>query len=164
MFLLRWLYAAAAKLATWAPAVVPAGDSKTAIAVRARRGLRHRYATWARDNRDVARPLLWMHAPSVGEGLQARPVLTLMRAKRPAVQLAYTFFSPSAEEFSRTLDVDFREYLPFDDAAEMRASIAALRPNAIVFSKLDVWPALVREARRAGVRVGMISATLGASS
>jgi 3-deoxy-D-manno-octulosonic-acid transferase len=163
-FLLRWLYAVAAKLATTAGPFFPASDSKTALALQARRGIRKRYAAWASAHRDPSRPLLWMHAPSVGEGLQARPVLTLMRQRHSDVQLAYTFFSPSAEEFARALDVDFCDYLPFDDAAEMRAAVGALRPRALVFSKLDVWPVLVREAKRSGVRVGMISATLGAAS
>jgi 3-deoxy-D-manno-octulosonic-acid transferase len=158
------LYAVAAKLASVASLVVPPSNSKAAIAVRARRGIRRRYAAWAGEHRDGARPLLWMHAPSVGEGLQARPVLTLMRARHPEIQLAYTFFSPSAEEFSRTLDVDFREYLPFDSRGDMGAALDALRPRALVFSKLDVWPELVRQAKGRGVRVGMISATLGAAS
>lgn len=158
------LYAVAARLATAASGIIPPGASKAAIAVRARRDIKRRYRAWAVGNRDAARALLWMHAPSVGEGLQARPVLTLMRSRRPDVQLAYTFFSPSAEEFSRTLDVDFRDYLPFDSSVEMRAALDALRPRALVFSKLDVWPELVRQAVRRKVRLGMISATLGAAS
>lgn len=162
--LLRLLYAAAAKLATIASGIVPPSDNKAVIAVRARHGLRQRYASWAERERDPARPLLWMHAPSVGEGLQARPVLALVRERHPDLQLAYTFFSPSAEEFSRSLDVDFRDYLPFDEAGEMRAALASLRPRALVFSKLDVWPALVCEAKDEGVRVGVISATLGPAS
>ena len=160
----RLLYEAAAKLAGYASQVVPAGTTKTAIAIRARHGIRDRYRKWASETRDASRPLLWMHAPSVGEGLQARPVLALMRARHPEAQLAYTFFSPSAEEFSRTLDVDFRDYLPFDSSADMAAALDALQPNALVFSKLDVWPELVRQAKRRGVRVGMISATLAAAS
>jgi 3-deoxy-D-manno-octulosonic-acid transferase len=160
-FLLRALYAVAAKLASVASAVVPPGDSKAVIAVRARRGIRGRYASWAAEHRDASRPLVWIHAPSVGEGLQARPVLTLLRSRRPDVQIAYTFFSPSAEEFSRTLEVDFRDYLPFDSAADMSVALEALRPRALVFSKLDVWPELVRQASRRAVKVGMVSATLG---
>lgn len=163
-FLLRLLYAAAARLAGAASGLVPPGDSKTAVAVRARHGIIKRYASWGAAHRERARPLLWIHAPSVGEGLQARPVLTLVRARHPETQLAYTFFSPSAEEFSRTLDVDFRDYLPFDSASDMSAALEALQPKALVFSKLDLWPELVRQAKQRGVRVGMISATLGAVS
>lgn len=162
--LARALYAAAARVAAVASAVIPPSESKAVIAVRARRGIKARYAAWAAANRDPSRPLLWMHAPSVGEGHMARPILSLMRARHPEAQLAYTFFSPSAEEFSRGLDVDFRDYLPFDDAGHMGAALDALRPRALVFSKVDVWPELVRQARARGVRVGMISAALAAGS
>ena len=105
-----------------------------------------------------------MHAPSVGEGLQARPVLERFRATRPDVQLAYTYFSPSAEGFAARLNVDFRDYLPFDDTGSARSALDALRPTALVFSKVDVWPTLTREARARAVRLGLISATLAARS
>ncbi|HEX7938527.1 MAG TPA: glycosyltransferase N-terminal domain-containing protein [Gemmatimonadaceae bacterium] len=161
--LARWLYAAAANLTTAAAGVLPPGNSKTSIALRARRGIDRRYARFGVESRGGG-PLLWMHAPSVGEGLQARPVLALMRARRPATKLAYTFFSPSAEEFSRSLDVDFRDYLPFDSSAAMQSSLDALKPTALVFSKVDVWPELVRQAKARRVPLGMISATLAAGS
>jgi 3-deoxy-D-manno-octulosonic-acid transferase len=105
-----------------------------------------------------------MHAPSVGEGLQALPVLTEFRARHPEAQLAYTFFSPSAERFASLVGADFHDYLPFDTAGAADAAIAALRPNAIVFSKLDVWPLLVERAHNSGVKLGMLSATMPASS
>jgi 3-deoxy-D-manno-octulosonic-acid transferase len=62
------------------------------------------------------------------------------------------------------LDVDFRDYLPFDSAREMRAALDALQPRALVFSKLDVWPELVRQTSRRHIPIGMISATLAAAS
>lgn len=105
-----------------------------------------------------------MHAPSVGEGLQARPVLELARSRRPELQLAYTHFSPSALAFARGLDVDFRDYLPFDTPGDARVVLDALRPTALVFSKLDVWPVITREARARGVRLGLVSATLSRGS
>lgn len=162
--LLRTLYALAAKLVGVASVIVPPTDAKSAIAIRARRGIRKRYQRWAAGGRDPRRPLLWVHAPSVGEGLMARPILSLMRARHPDTQLAYTFFSPSAEDFSRTLQVDFRDYLPFDSSGDMRAAVEALAPRALVFSKVDVWPELARQARRRGVRLGMISAALSERS
>jgi 3-deoxy-D-manno-octulosonic-acid transferase len=105
-----------------------------------------------------------MHAPSVGEGLQARPVLELARERRPDLQLAYTHFSPSAASFARGLDVDFRDYLPFDTPGDARVALATLAPTALVFSKLDVWPVITSEARSRGVRLGLISATMSRGS
>jgi 3-deoxy-D-manno-octulosonic-acid transferase len=107
---------------------------------------------------------VWFHAPSVGEGLQALPVIELVRSRRSDVQIAYTFFSPSAERFAGSLGADFVDYLPFDTSAGAGAIISALRPNALIFSKLDVWPALTESAAAARVPVGVISATLPESS
>ena len=161
---LRPLYAAAAQAARLAAAVAPAGGSKLARTFSARRGIRARYEQWGRTARIAERPLLWVHAPSVGEGLQARPVLERMRARHREMQLAYTYFSPSAERFAHGLDVDFRDYLPFDTVGDARAALDALTPHALVFSKLDVWPVLVHEAARRGVKLGLVSATLARDS
>jgi 3-deoxy-D-manno-octulosonic-acid transferase len=157
-------YRALGQLARGAAVVAPESESKFLRALRARRGIRHRYRDWGRANRDRARPLLWMHAPSVGEGLQARPVLELARRRRPDVQLAYTHYSPSAVSFARGLDVDFCDYLPFDTPGDARVALEALAPTALIFSKLDVWPIITRHARATGVRVGLISATLARGS
>jgi 3-deoxy-D-manno-octulosonic-acid transferase len=157
-------YRALGQLARGAAVVAPESESKFLRALRARRGIRHRYRDWGRANRDRTRPLLWMHAPSVGEGLQARPVLELARRRRPDVQLAYTHYSPSAVSFARGLDVDFCDYLPFDTPGDARVALEALAPTALIFSKLDVWPIITRHARATGVRVGLISATLARGS
>src|SRR5262249_51922013 len=142
----------------------PAGGGKTSRSLAARDGLSARWRAWAVQGRDPSRPLLWMHAPSVGEGLQARPVIERVRASLPAAQIAYTYFSPSAESFARALPVDHADYLPFDTAEDARAMLDALRPTALVYSKLDVWPTLTREAAARGVKLGLVSATLGEGS
>lgn len=162
--LLAAAYELAARLAIAATSVAPSGQSKLLRTLRARRGLTERYQTWAGQHRDRTRPLLWIHAPSVGEGLQARPVLERMRGARPDVQLAYTHFSPSAETFASRLNVDFRDYVAFDATNAARATLEALQPTALVFSKLDVWPTLTREADKRHVRLGLISATLSEQS
>lgn len=161
---LRLGYDAAGNIARALAALAPAGNAKLLRALRARRGIRARYAAWSLANRDAPRALLWMHAPSVGEGLQARPVLQLARRERPDLQLAYTFFSPSAAAFARGLDVDFADYLPFDTVGDSAAALDALEPSALVFSKLDVWPTLARVAATRGVRLGLVSATLAEGS
>jgi 3-deoxy-D-manno-octulosonic-acid transferase len=161
---LRLPYAIAGRIADAFVALVPPGQTKFRRGLSARRGVVERYRRWAASNRDPSRPLLWFHAPSVGEGLQALPVIELVVQRRPDVQIAYTFYSPSAERFAQSVRAEFTDYLPFDTVDHADEIIAALRPSALIFSKLDIWPALTESAAGREVKVGVISATLPESS
>jgi 3-deoxy-D-manno-octulosonic-acid transferase len=161
---LRLPYAAIAFAADAAARLPLPGDSKVVRTLRARRDALTRLTEWGSTHRDPSRPLLWLHAPSVGEGLQARPVLELLKDAHPDWQFCYTFFSPSAERFAATLPVDVRGYLPFDRRANAERLLDALRPTALVFSKLDVWPTLTERAAARGVALGLISATMSEGS
>ncbi|HET9385505.1 MAG TPA: glycosyltransferase N-terminal domain-containing protein [Gemmatimonadales bacterium] len=151
-------------MATRAAPIIARFDKKIARGLDGRRGLADRLAAWAAAQRDPKRPLVWMHAPSVGEGLQAKPVLETLRAERPDWQLAFTFFSPSAERLAKNLPVDIADYLPIDRHAEVSAVLDALQPTALIFSKLDVWPELTLAASQRGVKLGLISATVAPTS
>jgi len=146
-----------------ASALAPTSENKIIRSLRARRDLMSRW-TAQTSARDVNRPLVWWHAPSVGEGLQARPVARALRRARPAWQQAYSFFSPSAERFAASTGAEFTDYLPFDRASHADQLLDLLRPSALVFAKLDVWPVHVARAARRGVPVALISATMVASS
>ncbi len=161
---LRAAYATAGTLAEWAAAAARGGDGKMAASLVGRRGVLARFAAWGSQYRDPARPLVWLHAPSVGEGLQARPVIDLLRRRRPDAQVVYTHFSSSAAAFASRVGADYADYLPFDTRRGARAVMDAIRPTALVFSKLDVWPVLVDEAVRRSVPVAMIAATLAEGS
>ena len=161
---IRPVYAIAGRVAEVAAASIPVGRGKVGRSIAARKDVVHRFERWSQTYRDLSQPLIWIHAPSVGEGLQARPVLHALKAAHPRCQFVYTFFSPSAASFAATLDVDFRDVLPFDTARAGRAIIEALRPAVILFSKLDVWPNLLEEAHVRGVPTALISATLSARS
>ena len=76
--------------------MAPNAEHKVLRSLRARRGVLARWAAQS-EGRDVSRPLVWWHAPSVGEGLQARPVAQAARRVHPDWQQAYSFYSPSAE-------------------------------------------------------------------
>ncbi len=139
-------------------------DGKVARGLAGRAGLTERLAAWSAAHRDPARPLLWMHAPSVGEGLQAKAVLQRLRQDHGTWQIAYTFFSPSAERFAASLPVDVADFLPFDRPRAVAAALDALTPTALVYSKLDVWPELTLAAAARGVRLGLIAATVAPGS
>jgi 3-deoxy-D-manno-octulosonic-acid transferase len=159
----RW-YRLAVATALAAARVGAPLSAKLARGVAGRSRLADRYQAWGAAHRDRQRPLIWFHAPSVGEGLQTRPVIEALRAQRPDWQVAYSFFSPSAQALSRSLPVDFADYLPWDRPHEVAAALDALAPTALVFGKLDVWPELTLAAAARGVRLGLVSATVAETS
>ncbi len=123
-----------------------------------------RLTAWAERSRDHTRPLVWLHAASVGEGLQAESVLLQLRRLLPEAQYVYTHYSPSAAAFARRLAVDAADYLPYDLSAPAERLLRALAPTLIVFSKVDLWPELSTRASARGVAVAMVAATVSPGS
>ncbi len=131
--------------------------------IEARRGLLARVEGWAREHRTDA-PLVWFHAPSVGEGLQTRPVIESLRELQPDLQILYTFFSPSAETLARQMPADYADYMPFDLVPDLMRFMEAVVPAVIVFGKADVWPNVTRVACWREAKLALVSGTVAATS
>ncbi len=155
-----WLYRAALRGARLASPLLGTGDSKLARGIRGRRKAVERLVEWGRRERDPGRPVVWFHAPSVGEGLMARAVIEALRERRPDVQVVYTYFSPSAVAFADRVPADVREYLPWDLPDAVRPSLDALAPAALAFTKTEVWPEVARAAREREIPVLLLGGTL----
>jgi 3-deoxy-D-manno-octulosonic-acid transferase len=143
---------------------VARGESKLARSVRGRRAADERLVIWGRRARDRSRPLVWFHAPSVGEGLQARAVLEALQELRPDAQSAFTHFSPSAEGLAGRMPVDVAGYLPWDTTDEMSVALDVLSPDLVVFTKTEVWPVLSRLCAEHEIPTALVAATLAPTS
>jgi 3-deoxy-D-manno-octulosonic-acid transferase len=137
---------------------------KLAAGHRGRQRAVERLAGWAARERDPERPLVWFHASSVGEGLQAESVLLELRRIAPDLQYVYTHYSPSAEALARRLPVDVADYLPYDLPGPMERLLEVLSPRLLVFAKLDLWPELTEMAVARGTTVAMVAATVSPGS
>ncbi len=133
---------------------------KVADAIEGRRLASSQARAWAMRERRPEVPLLWLHAASAGELAGALPVIRLLRQQYPELQLAITVSSPSGLPLARSIEPDFAGYAPLDTPAESTAMLESLRPDALVFVKLDVWPGLSHSATQAGVPLGMINGTV----
>lgn len=140
--------------------LLSAGDSKLARGIAGRRHAHELLVTWGRTLRDRDRPVVWFHAPSVGEGLQARAVKDALVDRLPDLQTVFTFFSPSAEAFAERFGADCTAYLPWDLRGPIARSLDALEPALVVFTKTEIWPVLVAEAHRRGIPVAIVGATV----
>lgn len=157
-------YEAALTAARPALALASLVHGGTRRAVRGRRDTLERFETWAAAERDQGRPLLWIHAPSVGEGLMAKAVIRAVREARPEMQVAFTHFSPSAERIRDDVGADVAGYVPYDTRGPVRRALTALRPDVVAFVRTEVWPVLSREAAKGGASQTMVNAVLSEGS
>jgi len=141
-----------------------AASPKVSAAVEGRRAAAGDIVRWAERERDPFRPLLWLHGSSAGELAGAIPVVDRVRAERPDLQLLVSYSSPSAESVLEELAADYAGYPPLETMAACREALERSRPDAMVFAKLDAWPALTRAAAELEIPLGMINATVRPSS
>ncbi len=108
---------------------------------------------------------IWFHASSVGEFLQALPLMRRLKAAQEARPIYLSFFSPSVENNARSFDAaDVAFYLPEDTRANVSRLLELLKPALVVFSKFDIWPNLVWLAEAAGIPAAVTAATLSPDS
>lgn len=132
--------------------------------VRGRRDTLRRFVNWGAGRRDPSRPLVWFHAPSVGEGLMAQAIIAALRERDPSIQIAFTHFSTSAERMADRVGADVWGYMPWDTRGPVRRVLDALQPSAVAFVRTEIWPVTVREAQERGARVALVNAVLSEGS
>lgn len=140
--------------------VIALAPGKLGRSVRGRRGVVERFERWAAAHRELNRPLVWVHAPSVGEGLQAKAVVEALRGDHSEAQFAFTHFSASAEGLAAAMPVDFADYLPWDVRADVARALVALRPRVVAYTKTEAWPVLTAVAGEMGIPCVLIAGTL----
>lgn len=103
--------------------------------------------------------IVWVHAASLGEFEQGRPVIERIREHYPQYKILLTFFSPSGYEIRKNYDgADWVFYLPADRPAEVRRFLDIVHPEIAVFVKYEFWLNMLAELRRRNVRTYIISA------
>jgi 3-deoxy-D-manno-octulosonic-acid transferase len=95
----------------------------------------------------------WIHAVSVGEVIAAGVLAPQVRAAFPGTRIALSVTTPTGRKVAGKIrSVDDVFYCPFDLSFILRRMMARVRPLALVVIETEIWPNLLREARRAGAR------------
>lgn len=102
---------------------------------------------------------IWVHAASLGEFEQGRPLMEELRRRHPDRKIILTFFSPSGYELRKDwAGADCVVYLPFDTPRNARRLIRAINPEMVFFVKYEIWRNLLRELNRRLIPTYLISA------
>ena len=103
--------------------------------------------------------IVWVHAASLGEFEQARPIIERLRAEHPEYKILLTFFSPSGYEIRKNYEgADYVFYLPADTPSNARRFLDIVHPEIAIFIKYEFWINLLSELRRRKVRSYIVSA------
>ncbi|WP_306420455.1 3-deoxy-D-manno-octulosonic acid transferase [uncultured Winogradskyella sp.] len=103
---------------------------------------------------------IWMHCASLGEFEQGLPVLQGLKIKYPKHKVVVSFFSPSGYEVKKnTPHADIIVYLPLDTPKNAKRFIDSVHPDLILFVKYEIWPNIILEAKKRGIKSLLISAT-----
>lgn len=85
--------------------------------------------------------VLWVHAASMGEFEQAKPIIEYIHSKEKQLSILVTFFSPSGYENQKNYQfADVITYLPIDTMSAMEQFVSTVHPDVVVFIRYEIWP------------------------
>lgn len=103
--------------------------------------------------------IIWIHAASLGEFEQGRPVIEAVREQYPHYRILLTFFSPSGYEIRRNYEgADWVFYLPADSPRNVSKFLDTVRPEMAIFIKYEFWLNYLSELSKRGIPTYIISA------
>jgi 3-deoxy-D-manno-octulosonic-acid transferase len=143
----------------WIAHRLPAPTGRLGASQAGRRRADARWVGWSERHRPDGR-LVWLHAASVGEVLAAEPIVRRLRAAVSGLHVVLTHTSSSVTAWDSTAIAEQTDYLPRDEPRVMARVLDALRPDLLLLSRGDLWPALTRAAHARRVPVTIAGAVV----
>ena len=101
---------------------------------------------------------VWVHAASLGEFEQGRPIIERIRLQHPEYKILLTFFSPSGYQVRKNYEgADIITYLPIDTVTNARRFLRTIRPVMAFFIKYEFWYNYLHILKHRGVPTYSVS-------
>ena len=126
-----------------------------------REGLRQRLGQVPPRLRIDSRPVLWLHAVSVGEVLAVSRLVEDLTQSAPDVRLLISTTTRTGQELARQrFGAERVFYCPLDLPWAVRAYLRALQPAMLILAETEFWPNLLRGCFRRGIPVVVVNARI----
>jgi 3-deoxy-D-manno-octulosonic-acid transferase len=139
------------------------GEKKHRTGLRQRLGFTPRRIAEGR----TGKPVIWVHSVSVGEVLAASPLVAETRRNFPGYQLLLSTTTVTGQGVCLkrlAAGDDLVIYFPLDIPFIVRRVLAAFSPRLVILMETEIWPNLIRGARRRGVKLLLVNGRLSDKS
>ena len=101
---------------------------------------------------------IWIHAASLGEFEQGRPLIEKIREEQPDAKILLSFYSPSGYEVRKNYDkVDAVCYMPVDTPRRVKEFLDVVNPKMAIFVKYEFWGNFLEQLKQRNVPTYIIS-------
>lgn len=109
---------------------------------------------------------VWIHAVSVGEVFIAQKIARALRATRSDFHAVLSTTTSTGFALAGSGAPDWMEviYNPVDFPPFVARALDVIQPSQLILVEAEVWPNLVSQARKRGVRVALVNARLSPRS
>ncbi|MCB6182593.1 lipid IV(A) 3-deoxy-D-manno-octulosonic acid transferase [Leeia sp. TBRC 13508] len=112
------------------------------------------------------KPIIWIHAVSLGETRAAQPLVISLKNKYPNHHLLITHMTATGRTAAESLYGEFATIatLPYDLSWLMSRFFQHFKPAIGIIMETEVWPALCQTAAKNGIPLALVNARLSAKS
>lgn len=114
----------------------------------------------------AGRPVLWVHAVSLGEAVAVAPLVTALARRYPAFRIVVSTVTDTGREAveQRLAGVAEHCYAPLDFPWTVSGFVGRLQPRLFLFVETELWPNLLRSLDRRGVPAVLVNGRLSSRS
>lgn len=112
------------------------------------------------------KPLIWLHAVSVGETRATQSLVARLRDAYPGHRILLTHATPTGRAAGEQLYGDdvLRAYLPYDYPFAVNAFLRRFRPQLGILMETEVWPNLIAAGHRQCIPMLLLNARMSEKS
>lgn len=110
--------------------------------------------------------VIWFHAASVGEVKILPPVIHSLKKKSPDSVVVVTSLTKTGKACAKKIleDTELVFYPPIDIDFFVKRVVKKIKPQALVLVETELWPNLIREAKRHRAKIAIINGRLSSKS
>jgi 3-deoxy-D-manno-octulosonic-acid transferase len=131
-------------------------------------GLAQRLGRLPEGLRFDGRDTIWFHSCSVGETLSLQPLAQYLHGRFPESRFLFSTITKTGQEMAvQRFALYGKEntfYFPVDLASIAGRVLDLIRPTMLIIIDTEIWPNILRQARRRGIPVVLANGRISAAS